>query len=233
MKFKAKMKSFTIAILILLGLSGCTAQNKNNSDMDKTSMLQPDMQPVENFPDGRQVATFAGGCFWCTEAIFEEVIGVEKVVSGYAGGKRDNPTYEQVTSGSTGHAESIQITFDPSQTDYLTLLDVFMQTHDPTTLNRQGADVGTQYRSVIFFHNLEQKEIARKYIEEKNVNMFFGRPVVTELLPMTKFYPAENYHQDYFVNNPDEPYCTFVVSKKVKNFEKLFPELTKEEYKGQ
>ncbi|MFN3940103.1 MAG: peptide-methionine (S)-S-oxide reductase MsrA [Chitinophagales bacterium] len=201
--------------------------------MDNSTKQQSQMPPVENFPEGKQVATFAGGCFWCTEAIFEEVIGVESVVSGYAGGKRENPTYEQVSGGGTGHAESVQITFDPSKTDYLTLLDIFMQTHDPTTLNRQGADVGTQYRSAIFYHNNIQKEIAQKYIEEKNSNMFFGRPIVTELLPMTKFYPAEDYHQDYFANNPDAPYCAFVVSKKVHNFENLFPDLMKEQYKKQ
>ncbi|MBC8172930.1 MAG: peptide-methionine (S)-S-oxide reductase MsrA [Chitinophagales bacterium] len=185
---------------------------------------------VENFPEGKEAATFAGGCFWCTEAVFEEVIGVEKVISGYTGGKRENPTYEQVCSGATGHAEAIQIIYDPTKADYKTLLDIFMRTHEPTELNKQGNDVGTQYRSAIYYHNDAQKQIAESYINEHNADNLFGGKIVTEVTPFTKFYEAEGYHQDYFANNPDQPYCVYVVAKKVDKFEHLFPEKVKKEY---
>lgn len=224
------MRTFLVFITGFFALTGCTAQDKNESYMENKSD-QSVVTPVENFPEGRELATFAGGCFWCTEAIFEEVIGVEKVISGYAGGKRENPTYEQVCSGATGHAEGIEITYDPQKTDYKTLLDIFMRTHDPTTKDRQGNDVGTQYRSIIFYHNAAQKAIAEDYISEKNAEKYFGKDIVTEVIPATVFYPAENYHQDYFANNMDAPYCTYVVAKKVEKFESLFPDLTKEEYK--
>jgi peptide-methionine (S)-S-oxide reductase len=159
-------------------------------------------------------ATFGAGCFWCVEAVFERLDGVTSVVAGYAGGHTINPTYEEVCSGTTGHAEVAQITFDPSKISYEQLLDVLWQAHDPTTLNRQEADVGTQYRSVIFYHSDRQKTAAE--ISRKNAQKLFDDPIVTEIQPLTKFYKAENYHQDYFKNNPNAPYCVFVIKPKLR-----------------
>jgi peptide-methionine (S)-S-oxide reductase len=158
-------------------------------------------------------ATLGGGCFWCLEAVYKELRGVERVVSGYAGGAMVNPTYEQVCSGRTGHAEVVQVSFDPSVISYRDILDVFFTIHDPTTLNRQGADVGTQYRSVIFFHSPSQQETARQAISE--VSTLWSDPIVTQVEPLDVFYSAEAYHQDYFANNPGNPYCQFVVAPKV------------------
>jgi peptide-methionine (S)-S-oxide reductase len=162
-----------------------------------------------------EIATLGGGCFWCLEAVFDELKGIEKVVSGYAGGTVANPTYERVCSGSTGHAEVVQITFDPSAISYKDLLDVFFTIHDPTTLNRQGHDVGTQYRSVIFHHSPEQQATAEQTIKELDGQKLWDAPIVTELQPYTVFYPAEGYHQDYFKRNPAQPYCQVVVAPKV------------------
>lgn len=173
------------------------------------------------------LATFGGGCFWCTEAVFLELRGVSKVVSGYAGGKTPNPTYKQVCTGQTGHAEVIQIEFDPAQITFEQLLDVHFHTHDPTTLNRQGADVGTQYRSAVFFHDETQKEVAKKVIDELTKSGDFDAPIVTTLEEMTKFYPAEDYHQNYFALNGDNPYCQAVVGPKVSKFQKRYKELLK------
>ena len=177
--------------------------------------------------DSLQVATFGSGCFWCTEAIFERLNGVVKVESGYSGGKVENPTYEEVCTGTTGHAEVTQITYDPSVISYDELLEVFWKTHDPTTLNRQGNDVGTQYRSVIFYHNEEQKELAEKYKAELDKSGVWDNPIVTEISPFTNFYPAEGYHQDYYENNPAQPYCSFVITPKVEKFEKVFKDKLK------
>jgi peptide-methionine (S)-S-oxide reductase len=177
--------------------------------------------------DNLEKATLGSGCFWCTEAVFERLNGVNSVVSGYAGGKTDNPTYEEVCSGSTGHAEVTQITYDPSVISYDELLEVFWKTHDPTTLNRQANDVGTQYRSVIFYHNEEQKELAEKYKSELDKSGAWDKPIVTEISPFTKFYFAEGYHQDYYNNNPNQGYCAFVIAPKVKKFEKVFKEKLK------
>ncbi|MDA9856734.1 peptide-methionine (S)-S-oxide reductase MsrA [Rubripirellula sp.] len=168
------------------------------------------------------VATFAGGCFWCTEAVFERMEGVKDVVSGYIGGHVPNPTYEQVCGKKTGHAEAVEIVFDPNKTTYEELLKVFFKTHDPTTKNRQGADVGPQYRSAIFFHSDEQKEGAKKFIEKLNASGEYRRPVVTTLENATKFYVAEEYHQDYFRLNPYAPYCQAVVKNKVRKFNREF-----------
>lgn len=168
------------------------------------------------------VATFAGGCFWCTEAVFERMEGVKDVVSGYIGGHVPNPTYEQVCGKKTGHAEAVEIVFDPNKTTYEELLKVFFKTHDPTTKNRQGADVGPQYRSAIFFHSDEQKERAKKFIEKLNASGEYRRPVVTTLENATKFYVAEEYHQDYFRLNPYAPYCQAVVKNKVRKFNREF-----------
>ncbi len=168
--------------------------------------------------DKLEVATFASGCFWCTEAVFETVKGVDKVVSGYTGGTVKNPSYSEVSSGRTGHAEACQIWFDPSQITYEELLEIFWHTHDPTTLNRQGNDVGTQYRSAIFYHSGEQKQAALKSKEEMDASGTFSDPIVTEIVPFETFYVAEDYHQDYFENNPGQPYCTVVVKPKVEKF---------------
>jgi peptide-methionine (S)-S-oxide reductase len=169
-----------------------------------------------------ELATLAGGCFWCLEAVYKELRGVERVVSGYAGGHVDNPTYREVCDGATGHAEVVQITFDPSAVSYRELLEVFFTIHDPTTLNRQGADVGTQYRSAVFYHSPEQRETAKQVIAEMTAAGVWDSPIVTEVAPLEKFYPAEDYHQDYFEKNPSQPYCRAVVAPKVSKFRKLF-----------
>lgn len=162
-----------------------------------------------------ELATLAGGCFWCLEAVFSEVRGVERVISGYTGGHVPNPTYQQVCTGMTGHAEAVQITFDPQQISYKELLEIFFAIHDPTTLNRQGADIGTQYRSAIFYHSPEQREIAEEMITALERAQVWDRPIVTEITPAAAFYPAEDYHQGYFRKNPDQPYCQVVVAPKV------------------
>lgn len=167
-------------------------------------------------------ATFGTGCFWCTEAIFQQLKGVLKATSGYSGGKVVNPTYKEVSTGNTGHAEVIEVIFDPAEITYDELLEVFWQTHDPTTLNRQGNDVGPQYRSVIFYHNDEQKEKAEKYKKELNESGAFDKPIVTEISPYTAFYKAEDYHQDYYNNNGSQPYCYYVIRPKLEKFEKVF-----------
>ncbi|MEX0724771.1 MAG: peptide-methionine (S)-S-oxide reductase MsrA [Planctomycetaceae bacterium] len=168
------------------------------------------------------LATFGSGCFWCTEAVFKELKGVEKVVSGYTGGEMKNPTYRDVCSGLTGHAEVIQVTYDPEKVTYEELLEVFWKTHDPTTPNRQGNDVGTQYRSAIFYHTDEQKALAEEYMKKLDESDIFSHPIVTQIEPIGEFYPAEKYHQDYFALNPGEPYCRFVTAPKVEKFRKLF-----------
>ena len=168
------------------------------------------------------VATFGGGCFWCLDAAFRQLRGVERVVSGYAGGKRPDPTYEQVCTGATGHAEVVQISFDPSIITYRDLLGVLFTIHDPTTLNRQGNDIGTQYRSVVFLHTPEQDREVRDVIAELEREQVWSDPIVTELVPFSVFYPAEDYHQDYFNKNPNQPYCSAVVAPKVSKFRKMF-----------
>jgi peptide-methionine (S)-S-oxide reductase len=174
-----------------------------------------------------EIATFGGGCFWCVEAIFERLKGVETVESGYSGGHVKNPTYSQVSTGETGHAEVVRITFDPSQISYRDLLKVFFETHDPTTLNRQGADVGTQYRSTVFYHNEDQRRIAESVIGELDGAGIWNDPIVTTVEPFQAFYSAEGYHQEYFENNPNQGYCRVVIQPKVEKFEKVFQELLK------
>ena len=173
---------------------------------------------------GREVATLAGGCFWCLDAIYRDLRGVEQVVSGYSGGATVNPTYQQVCSGSTGHAEVVQITFDPSVVSFRELVQVFFTIHDPTTLNRQGGDVGTQYRSAIFYHSPEQRAVAEQVIAELEAEHVYDAPIVTELTPFTAFYPAEAYHQDYFARNPYQPYCAAVIAPKVAKFRRKYLE---------
>lgn len=171
-----------------------------------------------------EIATLGGGCFWCLEAVYDGLKGVLSVTSGYSGGKRENPTYQQVCSGATGHAEVAQIEFDPGVVSYRELLEVFFAIHDPTTLNRQGNDTGTQYRSVIFYHSDEQRRVAEEMIRELEAEKAFDSPIVTAVEPAKPFYRAEDYHQEYFANNPQQPYCSFVVAPKVAKFRKKFAE---------
>lgn len=172
-------------------------------------------------------AIFGNGCFWCTEAVFQQLKGVEKVTSGYSGGHVENPTYEEVCGKQTGHAEVLKIEFDPTKIRFEELLEVFWATHDPTTLNRQGNDVGPQYRSVIFYMSEEQKEQAEKYKEELDKSDAFDKPIVTAIEPYTNFYPAENYHQDYYKNHGSQPYCYFVIKPKMEKLKKVFSEKLK------
>jgi peptide-methionine (S)-S-oxide reductase len=169
--------------------------------------------------------TLGSGCFWCTEAVFQQLKGVKSAVSGYSGGRVVNPTYEQVCGGNTGHAEVIQVTYDPSQLSFTDVLRVFWQTHDPTTPNRQGHDVGTQYRSAIFYHNDAQRKLAEEYKKQLDGSGTFGAPIVTEIVPFEKFYPAEKYHQEYFEFNPGQQYCEYVIRPKVEKFRKEFADL--------
>lgn len=203
--------SAVVAVMASLSLTGCTRHTTqiNNEDTN--------MQNIKT-----DTATFGSGCFWCTEAIFQQLNGVLKVESGYSGGARPNPTYDQVSSGATGHAEVTQITYDPSVITFDDLLEVFWKTHDPTTLNRQGADVGTQYRSVIFYHNDEQKQLAESYKLTLNASGSWDNPIVTEITAFKAFYKAEDYHQNYYNNNKRAPYCTFVIGPKLEKFEKVF-----------
>jgi peptide-methionine (S)-S-oxide reductase len=180
-------------------------------------------QPNDNA--NLETATFASGCFWCSEAVFQQLRGVKSVVSGYSGGLAENPTYEQVCSGTTGYAEAIQVTFDPAVISYPDLLQVFWQTHDPTTLNRQGNDIGTQYRSAVFYHNEEQRKEAVEYKQQLDASKTFGGPIVTEITQFTNFIPAEKYHQDYYQQNPNQGYCQYVIRPKVEKFRKQFANL--------
>ena len=177
--------------------------------------------------NGFDKATLGGGCFWCLEAVYDELQGVQKVVSGYAGGHVDDPTYQQVCSGRTGHAEVVQVTYDPEQLSFREVLEVFFVIHDPTTLNRQGADRGTQYRSAIFYHDDAQKQAAEAIIEELTREKAFSNPIVTEVAPLDIFYPAEDYHQDYYKNNPYQGYCMAVIAPKLAKFRKTFAEKRK------
>ncbi len=195
-------------------------QAKSTSSTSETNTMESSTGKSEN---GRlDTAVFGAGCFWCVEAIFQQLEGVEKVASGYSGGARANPTYDQVCSGATGHAEVIQVIFDPSKISFVDLLEVFWGVHDPTTLNRQGADVGTQYRSVIFYTSEEQKKFAEEYKLKLNASGAFPQPVVTEISPLKEFYVAENYHQNYFNENGNQPYCSLVIRPKLEKFKKVF-----------
>lgn len=170
----------------------------------------------------REIATVAGGCFWCLDAVYRGLRGVERVVSGYSGGQVANPTYREICQGDTGHAEVVQITFAPEEVTYEDLLEIFFTIHDPTTRNRQGADIGTQYRSAIFYHSEEQRRTAERVIERLTAEQVWPDPIVTEVAPLSEFYPAEEYHQDYFGRNPGQPYCQVVVAPKVAKFRKAF-----------
>ncbi|MDP3147981.1 MAG: peptide-methionine (S)-S-oxide reductase MsrA [Ignavibacteria bacterium] len=207
-----------IFLFLLISLTACNKSKDNNNFKD---------QEIMETTTKLDTATFGSGCFWCSEAIFERVKGVHKVISGYAGGTTENPSYEQVCTGKTGHAEVCQIIFDPTVVSFADLLKIFWKTHDPTTLNRQGADEGTQYRSVVFYHSNEQKKLAEHYKLELDNSGAWADPIVTEISPFTKFYPAEAYHQNYFANNPTQGYCSFVIAPKVEKFEKVFKEKLK------
>ncbi|HZK97472.1 MAG TPA: peptide-methionine (S)-S-oxide reductase MsrA [Prolixibacteraceae bacterium] len=208
-----------IAFIYLMGLLATIP-----SDL-KSSMSQNTNMKMKN--TGSKTVVFAGGCFWCTEAIFNELKGVQKVVSGYSGGKIANPTYEQVCTGRTGHAECTQITYDPTQITFAELLEVFWMTHDPTTLNRQGADSGTQYRSAIFYTDEDQKLEAIAYKAKLEKEKIWSAPIVTEITKFEKFYPAENYHQEYYQNNPNQGYCRIVITPKIEKFKKIFADKLK------
>jgi len=196
----------------------CTESSSQHINMNETKI-----------PAGLKTdtATFATGCFWCTEAIFQELKGVLKVTSGYSGGTTANPSYEEVCTGATGHAECLQIIYDPSVITYDELLEVFWESHDPTTLNRQGNDVGTQYRSAIFYHDATQKQKAEHYKGELSKAGAYSNPIVTEITPFSKFYPAEDYHQNYYNTHGSQPYCSFVIRPKVEKFEKVFKDKLK------
>jgi peptide-methionine (S)-S-oxide reductase len=174
--------------------------------------------------DTVQLATFGSGCFWCVEAVYQDLRGVHSAVSGYSGGPDANPTYQQVCSGTTGHAEVVQISFDPAEINYADLLYIFWRTHDPTTLNRQGADSGTQYRSVIYYHDEKQRQLAEDSLRETDASDLWPDPIVTEISPAQAFYKAEDYHQNYFRQNPNQPYCAMVIDPKMRKFRKSFSE---------
>jgi len=204
-------------ILIIFGiiLFSCSDFKANSTQIELNKKINMD------------TITFGAGCFWCVEAIFQDLKGVESVVSGYSGGAVKNPSYKEVCTGNTGHAEVCQVVYNPTIISLHSLLEVFWQVHDPTTLNRQGGDVGTQYRSVIFYHTAEQKKIATAYLTKLNDAKVFESPIITEISPFTNFYPAENYHQDYFNLNGENPYCSAVIRPKLEKFKKVFPTLLK------
>lgn len=223
MGFKLSLTSFVIGVT---GLVSCAQQD--HTIQNKTTTPK-NMDHTTDKTTTTQTATFANGCFWCTEAIFEELKGVISATSGYTGGETKNPTYKEVCSGQTGHAECLQIVYDPSIISFDELLEVFWETHDPTTLNQQGADIGTQYRSGVFYHNEEQREKAEKYKAALNKSGAFDKPVVTEITAFTKFYPAEDYHQQYFENNENtNPYCRIVIRPKLDKFRKVFKDKLKQ-----
>lgn len=214
------MKKIIGTFLALVSLSSC-AKQKN--------ILVPKSIESKNMEtkDRMEVATFAGGCFWCTEAVFLELSGVKSVVSGYIGGKTLNPTYKEISNGDTGHAEAIEITFDPAKISFGELLEIFFATHDPTTLNRQGNDIGTQYRSEIFYNNPDQKQLSEDYIALMTTENTFGKPIVTKITPATTFYVAEEYHQNYYNQNKTQGYCSYVITPKIDKLKKLYQEKLK------
>ena len=212
--------------MVLLLLAGCVS-NLSTPAQEKQVTPQELAQTVPTPPSGKAIAVLANGCFWCTEAIFTELKGVDKVEPGYTGGSVKDPTYEQVCSGRTGHAEAIRITFDPKTISYHDLLAVFFATHDPTTLNRQGADVGTQYRSAIFHQSPEQKTTAEKVVREVEQARLYPGPIVTQVVEAAHFYPAENFHRDYFARNPTQGYCRAIIAPKVAKFRDQYREKLK------
>jgi peptide-methionine (S)-S-oxide reductase len=226
--------------LALVTTTACTrssnqpkAENQTVNEAENDSpAATPETKAASAVPasdDGLETVTLGAGCFWCVEAVYQQLEGVESVASGYSGGTVENPTYEDVCTGTTGHAEVCQITFRPDVISFKDLLEVFWKVHDPTTLNRQGNDVGTQYRSVIFYHNENQKAVAEEYAKKLNESGVFSSPIVTEITPLTNFYKAEDYHQNYFRDNPNQGYCRAVVAPKVEKFEKVFGDKLKKD----
>jgi peptide-methionine (S)-S-oxide reductase len=220
---KAIICSFFLGFLWPI-LSSCQTKKQNNTS---DNLLKNKKEMTQINSNHLDTATFGGGCFWCTEAMFAELKGVVTATSGYSGGKEKNPSYKEVCSGTTGHAEVIQVIYDSSIISFDQLMEVFFLTHDPTTLNRQGNDVGTQYRSVVFYHNEKQKEIAAAKIKEVGLLGVYQDPIVTTLEPYTAFYSAEDYHQDYYAQNKNQPYCSLVINPKLAKFRKTFESLLK------
>ncbi len=216
------LQLFVIATAVfLMEAANAMAEPKKGPQQESESAgTAPPVATIEE-------ATFGSGCFWCTEAVFQQLKGVKSVVSGYSGGRTKNPTYEEVCTGTTGHAEVIRVTFDPTVVTYVDLLEVFWKTHDPTTLNRQGADHGTQYRSVIFYHDETQRKLAKEYKLKLDESKAFDKPIVTEISPLKEFYAGEDYHQNYFRNHPENPYCTAVINRKVAKFKAVFKDKLK------
>jgi peptide-methionine (S)-S-oxide reductase len=215
------MKTLTLSWMMLAAVLFAAAGEQPKESL----MAAQDKPPAEK---KIETVTLGGGCFWCVEAVFQEVKGVTAVESGYAGGKTDNPTYKEICTGTTGHAEVCQIKFDTAVLTFKDVLEVFFKTHDPTTLNRQGNDKGTQYRSVIFYHSPEQKELAEKVKKELDASGAFKNPIVTEISPISKYTKAEDYHQNYFKTNPDQGYCAYVIAPKMDKFRKVFKEKLKD-----
>ena len=215
------MKLMFTQALVSISLLSCALKESPQKNMNNDLMAN---SLTSSSSGSRKIdtATLGTGCFWCTEAVFQQLKGVLKVTSGYSGGSEVNPSYKDVSTGTTGHAEVIQIVYDPAEISFDDLLEVFWQTHDPTTLNRQGNDVGPQYRSAIFYHNAEQKSKAEKYRKELNESGAWDKPIVTEISPYTAFYKAEDYHQDYYNNNGSQPYCYYVIRPKLEKFQKVF-----------
>jgi peptide-methionine (S)-S-oxide reductase len=232
-------KSLMVLLGIVLGLAvafyvrGRIAMSETRAstepDRPAANSITPAARELAPPAVGMETATFGNGCFWCTEAVFQRLKGVQAVTSGYSGGTLKSPTYRQVCTGTTGHAEAIQITYDPALISYPELLEVFWQTHDPTTLNRQGNDVGTQYRSAIFYHSDKQKELAEEYKKKLDASGAFGQPIVTEIVPFKEFYRAEDYHQNYFNENSGQPYCRIMIVPKLEKLKKVFHDKLKTE----
>jgi peptide-methionine (S)-S-oxide reductase len=214
------MRTFLISIFSIITLISCADSGGNNIPKLKENAMTANESTNDNAKT--DTATFGQGCFWCAEAIFSQLEGVISVTSGYSGGTVENPSYKLVCSGTTGHAEVVQIVFDPSTISYADLLQAFWASHDPTTLNQQGADVGTQYRSVIFYHSEQQKELAEKYKKELDSSGAYKGPIITQIVPFEKFYKAENYHQEYYEVNGEQPYCQYVIRPKLEKFQKVF-----------
>ncbi len=218
-------KAFFLIFISQFLFCSCRESNNNYNFYRSTMDSQKNQTSLESLSKKNSIldtATFGAGCFWCVEAIFQKLMGVYSVKSGYAGGNLKNPTYKEVCNGNTGHAEVCQIIFDGSKISFSDLLEIFWKTHDPTTLNRQGNDIGTQYRSVIFYHTNEQKLLAEQYKKEINDEKAFQNPVITEIVPFTNYYPAEDYHQNYYNQNSEEGYCKYLIQPKLEKFEKIF-----------
>ncbi|MFZ1321291.1 MAG: peptide-methionine (S)-S-oxide reductase MsrA [Ignavibacteria bacterium] len=230
---KKSILVISVLIISVVGYIFLSSNEKENKSESNTNSVKEIIYKTNNnmagVKDKLELATLGGGCFWCTETIFNELKGVESVVSGYSGGEIKNPTYEEVCSGNTGHAEVVQIIFNPAIISYAQLLEIFFHIHDPTTLNRQGADKGTQYRSVIFYNNESQHQTANEVIKKITDEKLWDDPIVTEVTKFDEFYPAEEYHQDYYENNKEKSYCSIVIAPKVRKFYKEYKDLLKED----